>query len=130
MKVRKITRMLTAILDVLKDYDEEEFEDVLKLLSSKVSVAPAPASRKSKGLDISEEKSDVDMPEVLKSLEQKDRDEIKDYLNAFTKRQLLEICSRINIKPRSKDTKSAITTIIAEHYGFLKLNQQIASRNQ
>jgi hypothetical protein len=57
-----------------------------------------------------------------------DRDETKVYLNAFTKNQLLEICSRINIKPRSKDTKSTIITIIAEHFGFIKLNQQIANR--
>ena len=128
MKVKKITRMLTAILDLLKDYEEEEFEDVLNLLSSKVIVTPSPISTKPQHPDVPHEKPTFDVAEVLGNLEQKDRDETKVYLNGFTKNQLLEICSRINIKPRSRDTKSAVITIIAEYYGFIKLDQQIANR--
>lgn len=128
MKVKKITRMLTAILDLLKDYEEEEFVDILNLLSSKVIVTPSPISTKPQYPDVPHEKSTFDVSMVLGNLELKDRDETKVYLNAFTKNQLLEICSRINIKPRSKDAKSAVITIIADHYGFIKLNQQIASR--
>lgn len=135
MKVKKITRMLTALLDVLKDYEEEEFEEVLKFFSSKVSVTPTPSSSKAQNHGqsqsqpvIPEDKSTFAIEEVLEKLKEMDRDETKVYLNTFTKNQLLEICSRINIKPRSKDTKSNIITIIAEHFGFIKLNQQIASR--
>lgn len=133
MKVKKITRMLTAILDVLKDYEEEEFEEVLKFFSSKVGVTPIPSSPKAQNQGQSQsvipgDKSTIAIEEVLKRLKEMDRDETKVYLNAFTKNQLLEVCSRINIKPRSKDTKSTIITIIAEHFGFIKLNQQIASR--
>jgi hypothetical protein len=125
--------MLTAILDVLKDYEEEEFEEVLKFFGSKVSVNPTPSSPKAQNQSQSQpviprDKSTFAMVEVLKNLKEMDRDETKVYLNAFTKNQLLEISSRISIKPRSKDTKSTIITIIAEYFGFLKLNQQIASR--
>ncbi|MGV3489545.1 MAG: hypothetical protein ACO1OC_13325 [Tuberibacillus sp.] len=125
MKANKAALILESIASILKHYENQNLEDALKDIQSKLSgsdVVPMHSSEKTAT------NNSEDFSGVLSDLQKLSNEEKKRYLSQFKKADLMKIAASVEIKLQTKDKKETMIQYIVNHFGFMELHQQMGNR--
>lgn len=124
MKVKNAIDMLENVLTILKHYENDNLEDMLKDIKDKLQLEKSePVGTKEKIEEV-----DTSFGETINQLEKMTKDEQFQLLSKYKKNELIKISAAINIKLQSRDKKDILIQTIVNHFSYIHLNEQMGKR--
>ena len=126
MKVKNAINILELTIDILRQYENNNLEDILKDIKEKIPYGEN--NPKSSVVRKSEDKPDKSYSGIIDKIKEMTKEEQIAYLSKFKKAELIKIAASIEIKLQSRDKKDTLIHYIINHFSFIELNEQIGKR--
>ncbi|MCB2339954.1 hypothetical protein [Clostridium estertheticum] len=124
MKVNNIIGYLGQIKKIFDIYEDKTLEYMLSDIYSKVAI------NENTYIKYNKNKQKVCIEEIIQEIKKNNmnKDEVVEFIRDLKKNELLLLGEQSKLKINKSDNKELIVEIIANHFGFIELDNQIANR--
>ncbi|MDD3365467.1 MAG: hypothetical protein PHZ03_10835 [Syntrophomonas sp.] len=142
MKVNSLLRNLAKLKLILEIYRDKSLDEMLDDIYAKITASVI--TKPVEGAAYQAERVEISAPTKVRNkkrpaepfepgrlaalLPDMKKDDIAVFLKQYTKQQILEIAAVAPVKVRKSYDKGTIIQYIANHYGYIQLDQDIAKR--